>query len=78
MAGARTPKAAGVRARTQGAPGALVGRGTAMAPGPCGEPAPSGSCSVGQRLSLPPPVRISVARPASSRAIGTRNGEQDT
>ncbi len=35
-------------------------------------------CGVRQRLSLPPPVRNSVARPASRRATGTRNGEQDT
>jgi len=29
-------------------------------------------------LSLPPVVSITAARPASSRATGTRNGEQDT
>ena len=29
-------------------------------------------------LSLPPVVSITAARPASSRATGTRNGEHDT
>ena len=29
-------------------------------------------------LSLPPAVSSTTARPASSRATGTRNGEQDT
>ena len=29
-------------------------------------------------LSLPPALSSTTARPASSRATGTRNGEQDT
>jgi len=35
--------------------------------------------SIGYRLSEPPANRsLTAARPASSRATGTRNGEQDT
>ena len=51
--------------------------GHAGGAGPARGPAPPGRAG-GQRLSLPPPSRISDARPASSRATGTRNGEQDT
>lgn len=36
------------------------------------------SAAAGQRLSEPPALSSTAARPASSRATGTRNGEQDT
>ena len=39
---------------------------------------PSYAASAGHLLSLPPVSSSATARPASSRATGTRNGEQET
>src|ERR1700729_143399 len=74
-------------------PGAVPHKGTAPGPvSPAGalrrlrHPARRGQAivaaelggGVGHLLSLPPVVSSTAARPASSRATGTRNGEQET